>query len=48
MQYEIPISFGLEIMAKFKVFQNFMVKVTRSKLMVLSERSCHKEYAYEI
>ena len=27
---------------------NFKVKVTRSKIMVPCERSCHKEYTYEI
>ena len=32
----------------FKSRSNFKVKVTRSKIMVPSERSCHKEYTYEI
>jgi hypothetical protein len=27
---------------------NFKVKVTRSKILVLIERSCHKEHTYEI
>jgi hypothetical protein len=27
---------------------NFKVKVTRSKIMVPIERSCHKEHTYEI
>ena len=52
MQYESPITSGLKIMAKVKSFfksrLNFKVKVTRSKFMVLCERSCHKEYTYEI
>ena len=47
MQYESPISSVKKVMAKVKVFQrrsNFKVKVTRSKIMVPCERSCHKEY----
>ena len=28
----------------FKSRSNFKVKVTRSKILVPSERSCHKEY----
>ena len=32
----------------FKSRSNFKVKVTRSNIMVLCERSCHKEYTYEI
>ena len=32
----------------FKSRSNFKVKVTRSKIVVLCERSCHKEYTYEI
>ena len=51
VQYESPITSGLKVMAKVKVFQsrsNFKVKVTRSKIMVPCERSCHKKYTYEI
>ena len=51
MQYESPIASGLKVMAKVSVFKsrsNFKVKVTRSKIMVPYERSCHKEYTYEI
>ena len=47
VQYERPISSGLKVMAKVKVFKsrsNFKVKVTRSKIIVPCERSCHKEY----
>ena len=47
MQYKSPTSSGLKVMAKVKVFEsrsNFKVKVTRSKIMVSCERSCHKEY----
>ena len=32
----------------FKSRSNLKVKVTRSKILVPSERSCHKEYTYEI
>ena len=32
----------------FKSKSNFKVKVTRFKIMVSCERSCHKEYTYEI
>ena len=32
----------------YKSRSNFKVKVTRSKIMVPSESSCHKEYRYEI
>jgi hypothetical protein len=36
-------------MLKFlKSGSNFKVKVTRSKILVPTERSCHKEYTYEI
>ena len=52
MQYESPSSSGLKVMAKVKVFfksrSNFKVKVTRSKFMIPSERSCHKEYTCAI
>ena len=52
MQYESPITSGKKVMAKVKVFfksrSNFKVKVTRSKIMVPCERSCHKEYTYAI
>ena len=51
MQYESPITSGLKIMTKVKVFKsrsNFKVKVTRSKIMVPCERSCHKEYTCAI
>ena len=47
MKYESPNSSGSEAMAKVKVFKsrsNFKVKVTRSKIWVPTERSCHKEY----
>ena len=41
--------FELSPMLKFfKSRSNFKVKVTRSKIMVQLERSCHKEYKYEI
>ena len=32
----------------FKSRSNFKVKVTTSKVMVPCERSCYKEYTYEI
>ena len=51
MQYESPITSGKKVMAKVKVFKsrsNFKVKVTRSKIMVPCERSCHKEYTCAI
>ena len=32
----------------FKSRSKFKVKVTRSKMMVPCERSCHKEYTCEI
>ena len=32
----------------FKSRSNFKVKVTRSKIMVPFELSCHKEYTYAI
>ena len=32
----------------FKSRSNFKVKVTRSKIMVPCERSCHEEYTREI
>jgi hypothetical protein len=36
-------------MLKFlKSGSNFKVRVIRSKLLVPRERSCHKEYKYEI
>ena len=51
MKYESPTSSGWEDMAKVKVFEsrsNSKVKVTRSKILVPMERSCHKKYTYEI
>ena len=47
MQYGSPITSGLKVTAKVKFFKSTCrsnVKVTRSKLMVPCERSCHKEY----
>ena len=40
-----------KIWPRFKFFEsrsNFKVKVTRSKIFVPIERSCHKEYTCEI
>ena len=51
MKYESPTSSGFEAMAKVKVFKsrsNFKVKVTRSKILVPMERSCHKECTCKI
>ena len=51
VKYETPTVSGLEAMAKVKVFKSrskFMVKVTRSKILVPMERSCHKECTNEI
>ena len=51
VQYESPITFGKKVMVKVKVFKsrsNFKVKVTRSKIMVPCERSCHKNYTCAI
>ena len=51
VQYESPISSGLKVMAKVKVFKNrsnFKVKVTSSKIMAPCERPCHKEYTCAI
>ena len=51
VQFESLISSGMKVIAKVKVFNrssNFKVKVTRSKVLVLCERSCHKEYIFEI
>ena len=51
VQYESPITSGNKVMAKVKVFKsrsNFKVKVTRSKITVPCERSCHKEYTCAI
>ena len=47
VQYESPITSGKKAMAKVKVFKsrsNFKVKVTRSKIMVLCERSSYNTY----
>ena len=41
----------IKLQRRFKFFKsrsNFKVKVTRSKIMVPYERSCHKEYIYAI
>ena len=46
VQYESPISSGLKAMEKVKVFKsrsNFKVKVTKSKIMVQYEGSCHRQ-----
>jgi hypothetical protein len=51
MKYKSPITFHSKDMAKVKVFKmwvNFKVKVTRSKIMVPLESSCDKEHTYEI
>ena len=51
VQYESPITCGKKFMSKVKFFKtrsNFKVKVTRSKIMVPGERSCHKEYTFAI
>ena len=52
VQYASPITSGLKVLSKVKVFfksrSNFKVKFTRSKIMVRCERSCHKEYTSEI
>jgi hypothetical protein len=54
MKYKSPITYRSKDMAKvkdkvlkfWKSGSNF--KVTRSKIIVPIERSCHKEHAYEI
>ena len=46
VKYESPISFGSKLVAKVKFFSKVgqvKVKVTKSKILVLIERSCHKE-----
>ena len=51
MKYESPISSGKEAMVKVKVFKSsshFKVKVTRIKMPVSTESSCHMEYTCEI
>ena len=52
IKYISSTSPGKEAMTKVKVFfksrSNFKVKVTRSKLLVPVERSCHKECKYVI
>jgi hypothetical protein len=51
MKYKSPITCYSKDMANVKVFKsgsNFKVKVTRSKILVQIERSCHKENTYEI
>ena len=51
MKYESPNSSGWEVTAKVDFLKsrlNIKVKVTRSKILVLMERSCHKEFTYEI
>jgi hypothetical protein len=51
MKYESPITYHSKDMANGKVLKsgsNFKVKVTRSKILVPVERSCHKEHTYEI
>ena len=51
MKYKCPITCHSKDMANVKVFEsgsNFKVKVTRSKILVPIERSCHKEHTYEL
>ena len=55
MKYESPMWCFTKVMAQVKVFcdqvksrSNLEVKVTRSKILVPMERSCHKEYTCEI
>jgi hypothetical protein len=51
MKYESPITCHSKDMANVKVFEsgsNVKVKVTRSKMLVPIERSCHEEHIYEI
>ena len=51
MKYESSISYGMKVMAKDKDFHKY-VKLqsqgTKSKIMILCERSCHKGYRCEI
>ena len=51
MQYESPITFGLKVMAKVKVFRK-KVKLQgqghKVKTMLPYERSCHKKYTCAI
>ena len=42
---------GRKLWPRLKFFlsrSNFKVKVTRSKILVPTERSCHKEYTCEL
>ena len=55
VKYESPMWCISKVMAQVKVFcgqvksrSNLEVKVTRSKILVPMERSCHKEYTCEI
>jgi hypothetical protein len=51
MKYNSLITYHSKDMAKVKVLKsgsNFKVKVTKSKIMVPLESSCHKEHTYEI
>jgi TusA-related sulfurtransferase len=53
MKYKSPIAYHSKDMAKpklkfLKSGSNFKVKVTRSKIIVPIESSCHKEHTYEI
>ena len=54
MKYESPTSLPLLVrklwprLKFFKSRSNVKVKVTRSKILVPMERSCHKECIYEI
>jgi hypothetical protein len=50
MKYESHITYHSKDMANVKFLKsrsNFKVKVTRSKVLVSIERSCHKELTYE-
>jgi hypothetical protein len=44
--YGSPTTYQSKVMTKVKVFEK--VKDQRVKVMISNERSCHKEYTYEI
>ena len=51
VKYESPYLFGSKVIAKVKFFKSrskVKVKVTKSKILVLTQRSCHKKYNCEI
>jgi hypothetical protein len=51
MKYESPITYHLKDMTNFKVFKkyaNLQGQVQDVKILLSIERSCHKEYSYEI